>query len=289
VDLIVDGMSLGRVGLALAVLVATSGCTLIDALGPEPYRGVGAAYEDYLAGDAEEIVVEIDHAPGARWDASTPAEENFVDQVERITAKEVTVRYSEEIEARGSDYSYALSELEALHEEHRDRESGNGTEVIHALFVDGEFEGSVAGLAFAERAFAIFKGQIEEGTCANDEPVCNARCPEGDPTCTRWTKPTVREWKVTRSVAIHEAGHLFGLVASPLPMVQPHEMAEDPRPETQTYENASHSSNESSVMFWKVENPQQADDLVDGGEVPWRFGELDVRDARALQDGSTET
>jgi hypothetical protein len=275
-------MRLVRVGLVALLLVAANGCTFVDQLASEEPRGPGAAYRSYLAGSADTIVVEIDHAPGAGFDPDTAAENQFVDQLERITTKDIEVRASPEITGRGEDHAYTLGELRKLHREHMDTQPGNGTEVVHALFLEGKFQGPVAGLSFAQRGFALFKGQIAEGSCGNDEPVCQGCSGEAQP-CEQWTQPTVREWKVTRSVAIHEAGHLLGLVNSPLPMVEDHEMAEDPRPDTEARENRSHSTNASSVMFWKVENPHGVDDLVDGGEVPWRFGEQDVRDARAIQ------
>lgn len=272
--------------VAVGLLVPASGCTMIDALpgSTERSRGPGALYQSYLAGSSDRILVELDYAPGARWDESTPAKSDFVDQLERITQKEVVVQADQDLEGQGWDYAYSVSELQDLHERHQDARSGNGTEVMHALFVQGEYRGSVAGVAFAPRAFAVFKGQIDENTCDNDEPVCRGSCPPMDPTCLNRVDPSVREWKVTRSVAIHEAGHLLGLVANPLPMVEDHLMEEDPNPDTPEDEAGdSHSSNESSVMYWKIANTAQLDDFVDGGEVPWRFGRLDVKDARAVQ------
>lgn len=281
--------------LLMVVLVAfpLAGCTYLEDLGlaRTAPQGPGSLYESYLAGSSDQIVVELDYAPGARWDPDTPAEDQFVEQLERITQKDVVVRDSQDLEGQGSDYAYSLTELRDLHRQHLDTRPGNGTEVMHALFLDGEFQGTVAGLAYAPRAFAVFKGQIDENTCDNDAEICNAPCPTTDPTCLSRTQPGVREWKVTRSVAIHEAGHLLGLVNSPMPMVEDHEMDEDPRPETERHENESHSSNRSSVMFWKTADAKQAtqladDDYVDGGEIPYRFGRLDVADARAVQEGS---
>jgi len=277
-------MARKALGIALLVLVASSGCTFLDALGPNVQaRGPGAAYDSYLA-EAETVVVEIDHAPGALWDEDTPAEEQFVDELERVTAAEIEIRVDEELPEQGEDYAYALGELRDLHAERQDTEVANDTEVMHVLFLDGRFaqEGTL-GLSFDTRAFALFKGEIRDSTCENDAPVCQLPCRDDEVVCERKATPATREWKVTRAVGIHEAGHLLGLVNSPLPMVQDHEMSEDPEPDTPADENRSHSSNRSSVMWWQLNSAADIREIGEGGEVPWRFGEQDVADARAIQ------
>jgi hypothetical protein len=198
------------------------------------------------------------------------------------------VQASQDLPQQGSDYHYTIAELKDLHAEHLDTDPDTDTEVMHALFVDGELGGTTAGVAFDGNAFALFKGHIEEITCGNDEETCT----RGDPIDPS-TNPnrllsqgSVREWKVTRSVAIHEAGHLFGLVNSPLPMVESHEMTEDPNPDTPGNEGKAHSENESSVMYWKIENTADFGKIVDGGDIPYRFGQLDIKDARAIQQTS---
>lgn len=279
-------MRRGALGLALVLLVASSGCTLIDSIRPPTeLRGPGAAYESYLTG-GDELVIELDHVPGAELDAGTPAEEQVVDQLERITQKDVIVRESGELPEQGEHYAYSTAELHQLHADHRDHQPGNGTEVVHALFLDGHYEhGGTLGVAFDTRAFAIFKGEIRDATCGNDEPVCQLPCEDGELLCQRKATPATREWKVTRAVTIHEAGHLLGLVNSPLPMVTDHEMSDDPKPETDAHENRSHSANDSSVMWWRINSAAEIQQIGEGGEVPWRFGEHDIEDARAIQGG----
>lgn len=253
----------------MVVVLAASGCAqLRDRLQNPTEGGPGSNYESYLGGGADTLLVELDHSPGAKWDTSQRVDEQFKQEVQRITDKRVVVETSRDLPGKGEDYAYSSEELRQLHRDHQDFQSGNGTVVMHALFLDGDYGGNVAGLAFDADAFALFKGTISEQTCSNDALTCTGG---------------VREWKVTRSVAIHEAGHLFGLVNSPLPMVTPHEMTQDPKPDTPKNEGKAHSTNEDSVMYWKVENTGGLASLIGGGEVPWEFDSNDMQDARAVR------
>jgi hypothetical protein len=274
-----------RVTAVLVASLSLAGCTsVLPGVGPSGPQGPGEDYQAYLGGSADRLVVELDHAPGALWDTSTDARQDVVDQVERITQKEVVVETNASLPAKGEDYSYDIAELVELREAYRDLEGDADTVVLHALFVDGEFQGSVAGLAFAADTFALFKGHIDESssTCDNDAAVC------GDPvTAVGSDQAAVREWELTRAVAIHEAGHLFGLVDCPLPMVEDHEMDQDPRPETEGNEGKCHSDNQDSVMHWQVEGEGGAESFFEGGEVPWTFDADDVQDVRAVQDGAS--
>lgn len=277
------------------VALLTGGCMqLVDGLQPSR-QGPGDAYEDYLAGEASTLVVEIDHVPGSLWDEGTPAEEDFIREVERITNKNVVVETNASLPQQGPDYVYDVPQLMELHQEHRSIEATDDRIVMHALFLDGEYGGHVAGIAFAPHAFAVFKGSIEEITCENDEQACYGVAQPDPETCSDAEDPLlscqpvrqgVEEWKLTRAVAIHEAGHLLGLVNCPLPMVEHHEMTEDPQPETEGNPGRCHSANEGSVMHWQIDVANDdLQELLEEGDVPWRFDENDIQDARAVQSG----
>lgn len=268
---------MSRVHRSLAVLVtllvALSGCAqVIDRIqdvAPGQDRGAGSHYEKLLAGDTDTLHLEISHSQGALWDRDTDAKEDVKQQLRRITNKQVTVSTSQDLPSKGDDYPYTLEQLRSYHGDHEDHEDTDEEVVMHGLFLDGKYEREgVAGLAFAGSGFALFKGTIRDVTCSNNDPLCTGG---------------VKEWKVTRSVAIHEGGHLFGLVDCPLPMVEDHEMDQDPNSDTSKNEGKCHSDNNDSVMFWKVERSGGLQDLIGGGDVPWQFDNDDVQDARAIQ------
>lgn len=258
--------SLGKTTLVVLLALSLSGCAqLVQSFQDQVsgQRGPGANYEAYLTGDRK-LVVELDHSPGALWDRSTDADEDFRRQIERITAKDVEIRVNNELPDRSEDYAWSPSELRELHSQHQDLSSNQERVVMHALFVDGRSgaNSDSVGVAYDADAFALFEGKIDDVSSANG---CAIAC--GGP----------QQWKVMRAVSIHEAGHLLGLVNSPLPMVTPHE---DP-------DHKAHSDNSDSVMFWKVENSGGISDLFGGGDVPWQFDSDDIQDAKDQRSGSS--
>lgn len=251
-----------KVLVALLLVSGFTGCTeAFNEFALDRAAGPGSAYEDYLSGDRK-LLVELDHSPGAKWDESYAAPGDFERQLERITAKDVEVRTSADLPQNGADYAWSTSELRQMHEQHQDFESNDQRVVMHALFVDGDYQNeNTVGVAFAEQSFALFMGKIEEKTCGNGAGIT---CPD-----------RAERWEVVRAVSVHEAGHLFGLVNVPLEMQTPREDPDHP----------GHSDKEGSVMFWKVESSKAITDLFSRDTIPYQFDQYDMEDAKAVRGG----
>lgn len=252
----------------LVVAVALAGCQNLPGTGAD--ERVGAKYEDYLTGGGV-LIVEIDHAPNNA--PSADAKQGFREELERITEKRVELRVNQQLPSKGQSYVYSVSELRELTEQFQDEEDRTDVVVMHALFVDGRVENNrVAGLAFQSDAFAIAMGTMKENTCPD-----GSICLSGRPSLSC----------ALEAVMIHEAGHLLGLVGITLPMVNDHEMKQDPNPDTPQNEGEGHSDNEDSVMWWQVELGPQLVNLFDRGcqDIPNQFDAEDMRDAKSLRRG----
>lgn len=242
--------------LSLVVSVALAGCPSLPGVGGGP----GAKHEAYLTGGGV-LVVELDHAPGQ---GPTPGIRSALEsELERITRKTVEVQVSQQLPAGGSQRVYDEGELRDMHEQFQDEEDRSGVVVMHMMFVDGRIrsDGStnIAGLAFASEGVALAMATLRENTCPDGSLTCL-----GEPEFTN----------AVRAVAIHEAGHLLGLVDLGLPMVRDHEDDEHP----------GHSTNDRSVMWWEVEVGTRLSNLFTrGSDIPWQFDSNDIADARAIQ------
>ena len=239
----------------LTGLVALAGCANIV---PTPEGGPGALAEEYLAGGGV-LIIELDHSPGAPPTSKVQAA--LREEIGRITQKTVEIRVSRDLPARGDTHTYSLDELRDLHDAHQDERARSGVAVLHLLFVDGRVVNErTAGVAYLEDAAALGIGLMRENTCSDGGGVLCLGQPEFS--------------NAVRAVAVHEVGHLLGLVNLGLPMVTPHEDREHP----------GHSSSDRSVMWHEVETANGLQNLFDGGAgIPWQFDSNDIQDARAIQ------
>ena len=178
-------------------------------------RLVGSLGWALLSDDVPRAVLEIDTGgdaslPGAAIDA---LEQNLSEH----GGKEVDRAGSNDLPVRDV---YSFRELVSLAQEHRDGSSGDGVVHIHVLVLPGQLEAARApGVAFHATTFAVFPevigGQLPDGASVD---------------------------RFQAAVAVHELGHLFGLVN--ITGEGAFHEAED-RP--------GHSDDEDSVMHWAVE------------------------------------
>lgn len=129
-------------------------------------------------------------------------------------------------------------------------DQGGGTAVLQLLFVHGRYvdaEG-VLGVSVRGDAAAIFSDEVD----ASGSPLVGAAAVED-------------------AVAIHELGHLLGLVDLHVDTGR-----DDP-------EHPGHSTNRRSVMYWAVESTLVAD-VLQGGP-PRDFDQADLADLARIRDG----
>lgn len=130
------------------------------------------------------------------------------------------------------------------------RAQGNGSGVVHVLYLNGAFtDDSALGVSVRGDTFAVFPDQLDAVA-----------------------SPLVSRARLERAVLTHELGHLLGLVD--LYLQTGRDDAEHP----------GHSRNSRSVMYWAVES-----DLVGqvlGGPPPVDFDADDQADLRKIHDGA---
>jgi hypothetical protein len=162
----------------------------------------------------------------------------------------VTVALSNSITA--TQASYSTDDLRTLERTHRNEQPGGDRMTVWLLFATvsslSTGGGVVAGIAYAGSSCAVFAKTLQESA-----GVLQPRQP------------------MDEAVALHELGHLMGLVNLGTAMVTPHEDGAHP----------GHSSNPDSVMYWQVEGAGLFD-LIRGGGAPDDFDANDRADLRAI-------
>lgn len=146
---------------------------------------------------------------------------------------------------------YTVADLRRLAAAHRSTRSDGNRVSVYVLVLEGEFvDDAVTGVAFEASSFAIFPDTLGGGL------LSAASYPQFE-----------------ESVAVHELGHLFGLVD----LTGHGAFHEDP-------EHPGHSASRASVMYWAVEDVSIAN-LFRGGP-PSDFDADDRREMDLIRSGA---
>lgn len=187
--------------------------------------------------------LEIDTSEGVELDGS--ARDALVERLGTHGGKSVEFVGDDTLPARDT---WSNDQLRSVGREHRATSSTTGSVAVHVLAVSGEHEnGSALGVALDASTFAVFpdamRGGLLGGLSGDDVEV---------------------------SVAVHELGHLFGLVD----LTGEGGFHEDP-------EHPNHSQSQDSVMYWAIET--DAIGQVFDGPPPSTFNQADQQEMERIR------
>ncbi|HEX9709252.1 MAG TPA: zinc-dependent metalloprotease family protein [Candidatus Thermoplasmatota archaeon] len=238
------------VALAVTGAAFTAGCFAAPAA-----DSVGSRASDIVSADTyTRLHVEVDwmEEGGASYQPNSAVLSFLEQRLEARISKPggVTVALSNAIPATQATYS--TDDLRQLERTHRDVQPGGDTMSLWVVFATVSSAstggGVVAGIAYAGSSCAVFAKTLEENA-----GILSPR------------------ESMDKVVALHEVGHLMGLVNLGTPMAAPHEDAAHP----------GHSGNPDSVMYWQVETGNLFD-LIRGGGAPDDFDADDIADLRGI-------
>ncbi len=208
-------------------------------------RRVGSLGWALLSHDMPAAELEIDHAEEAvlAGEALASLEAALREHGGKISVETVTQGGLPTREV------YSAQDLRSLAADHRDAHSWDGKVSVYVLVLPGRFEvQGVPGVAFAATAFALFPDVV--GTRLL--PGMNAAA-------------------FHTTLAIHELGHLFGLVN----LTGVGDFHEDEN-------NPGHAESEDSVMHWAVESFSFTE--LFGSGPPIEFTDADREEMRLIRE-----
>ncbi len=198
-------------------------------------------------GAAKALVLDVLVQNGAQADTGVIAQVRQL--LESASGKPVTVRGPTALDASGNVHT--AEEIRDLADAQGRPAQGNGTAVVHLLYLDGSFSSKGAlGVAVRGDTVGIFPDEVADAST-----------------------PLVSRSRIERAVVTHELGHTLGLVDLFLDRNR-----DDP-------EHPGHSINPRSVMYWAVESDLVAQVL--GGPPPVDFDEADRTDLARIREGAT--
>ncbi|MGH2683845.1 MAG: hypothetical protein ACRDJP_00070 [Actinomycetota bacterium] len=207
---------------------------------------LGSMSRAFLDGAVPGVVIEVDTTSGTAL--TSRARQALADALATHGRKQ-TVSSSGASTVPSADV-YTLADLRRLSATHRATASSADRLSVYVLVLEGRFEiESVTGVAFEASSFALFPDTIGDGLL-----------------------PAMNYSHFEESVAVHELGHLFGLVD----LTGQGAFHEDP-------EHPGHSASRQSVMYWAVEDVSIGN-LFRGGP-PTDFDAEDRRELDLIRSG----
>lgn len=253
---------------ALIVVIAASGCAQTGGQpgSPNPYQPapssptnqlpvqpgidsgqVGSLNHGYLQPQPyQKIIVEIDFSSRQPADSTKSALVKFF----QTAANKPVIFSGSNLITTGKNI-YAAEDLRQAEKANRQHYTSGDTAVVYIMLLDGQYEsGSALGIAYSASSFALFPDRISDSTSA-----------------------LVLYSQIEEAVAVHELGHLMGLVNLNYQSERTHEDTE----------HKGHSRNRDSVMFWAVEDISLKT-LLNFGP-PRDFDADDLFDLQKMRDG----
>ena len=249
-----SGSNMKKIGLLIGVALFLSGCI---APPPSGSNGPGDHAKFFLQGHTfTRLIVEIDYVDG--YAPSMEAVNLLETRLDSVTDKN-EISFSQR-NFSSDQNRYSIDDIKELEKKNRDFEKGEFTVVIYLLYLNGEFEDNenVLGITYSASAVAIFKEKID----SMDIPLWAAL-----------SGLSTEDYE--KSVLIHEAGHLLGLVNEVYTSQKDHEDPNHPH----------HSTNDKSVMYWAIEQATITDLVTrDDPEPPTQFDDDDKDDLMKLKN-----
>ena len=201
-------------------------------------ESAGSAAADYVSkANYDRLVIEVDAVGGHSLDAVTT--DFMAQELEPLLDKPggLSFEFSHSIPDADMRATYTVDDLRALEASHRNRSSEEDTAALYVLVVTGAYAGlaegdSILALAYSESSIVLFAEAIAEA-CAEDLSLL-----EPD------LRPLVCPLS-TAMVALHEIGHLLGLVGNGAPLSVPH----------QDLEHGHHCTSGKCIMNWQNNSP----------------------------------
>jgi len=201
----------------------------------DPFVGVGAARWDvgksanFLLSDDRFTAMEIEIAYMEGFRPTNFMMDEMTNFLQHLTLKPDGIHVIEkEIPVEGEEF-YTTAHLSELENRYRESYNEGDTVSVFLLVVDGYFrqneeEYFTIGAAYRNTSMALFGKRIAENSGGFRRPG---------------------RGNLEATVALHELGHLLGLVNVGSEMVTPHEASDE--------DHKFHCDNEDCLMFWAVE------------------------------------